>query len=150
MNEYNVSESRCWDKAAEVSTLENLDIYPARAPKCYQIFNSSLTKDDKKRLDTNAAERHPTSSIEQILESARKAKSVSDKQRGTFQQKAETILAVFHKYAICFDVMIQQSPEVTSIVWGSVRFLMGVRPLATARHLCIHPDATEVRSRSEK
>ena len=83
-------------------------------------------------MDSNASEYHPTSSIEEILTLARDAKSASDKQRGTFQQKAETILEVFHKYATCFDVMVQQSPEITSIVWGSIRFLMGVRLLAVA------------------
>ena len=92
-----------------------------------QIYNSTLTKDDKKRIDIGKWESHPMTTLVSMLDSARQAKSLSDARKSGFQQKAESFMTVFNRYAACVDVMIQQSPETTAIVWGSIRFLMGVR-----------------------
>lgn len=117
------AEARCWEKAVEVITLirtKKLDSL------LFQIFNFTLTRDDKKRIDTKTMGEHPTSSLKTLLESATQAKEASDASGSTFRKKAEHFVTVFHDYATCVDAMIQQSPEITSVVWGSIRFLMGV------------------------
>ena len=117
------AEARCWEQAVKVISLRRTE---SLGSLLFQIFNSTLTRDDKKRIDVRATRDHPTSSLKTLPDSAMQAKEASDASRSTFRKGAERFVAVFHKYAICVDVMIQQSPEITSVVWGSIRFLMGV------------------------
>lgn len=70
---------------------------------------------------------HPTSSLEILLESVTEATKASGDSRSTFRKSAERFVDVFHQYATYIDAMIQQSPEITSLLWGSIRFLIDVR-----------------------
>ncbi len=136
-------KSRCWEDAVKVGSQQDLDDYYVAL--LMQIYNSTLTKDDKKRINIGKLEGHPMTDLVSMLETARQAKSLSDARRSDFQQKAESFMTVFNRYAACVDVMIQQSPETTAIVWGSIRFLMGVR-LIDFIHYIMNADLFSARS----
>jgi hypothetical protein len=55
------------------------------------------------------------------------AKETCHSSRGTFQKKLEAFLDWVEPYVPVGDVLIQQQPNITAIVWGGLRFLIRVR-----------------------
>jgi hypothetical protein len=60
------------------------------------------------------------------------AKEKCDASRGAFQRKLEKFIDWIQPYTPVADVLIQQQPNVTTIVWGGLRFLLGVRQETTS------------------
>ena len=92
-----------------------------------QLFNDSLTKDDKKRVGTTKSNKNQNvSSINDLLKATEAAKEQCLADRGPFRKKLESILKTFDQYAPVIDVMIEHQPHITALVWGSIRGLLGV------------------------
>lgn len=48
------------------------------------------------------------------------------KNRSVAQTRIETALTAVNSHAKAIDVHIQQQPDITAVVWGAFRFLIGV------------------------
>ena len=95
----------------------------------FQIFNETLTKDEKKRIATSTNNTHPIISctLNDLLKETEAAKEKYFGEMGPFRKKIESILATIEQYAHVIDVLIQHHPDITALVWGSMRGLIGVR-----------------------
>ena len=93
-----------------------------------QIFNDTLTKDDKKRVSTPTNNKHPviSSTLDELLKETEAAKDKCLGKPGPFRKKLESILTTIEQYAQVIDVLIQHHPDITALVWGSLRGLIGV------------------------
>lgn len=89
--------------------------------KAIERFNSELTKDDKKKLNTAGQQQ---ASFEELLASVTEAKSIAEKKRYKFTSDIQNIFRVINQYAVVGDIIIQQHSEYTSIAWGAFRFLL--------------------------
>lgn len=61
------------------------------------------------------------------MKAAEDAKSLRDARRTAFASSMERGLLTVDQYAKAVDVMVQHQPEVTAIIWGSVRAMITVR-----------------------
>ena len=50
----------------------------------------------------------------------------TNKRRSKAQTKLEEALTAINQHAQVIDVLIQQQPDITALVWGAIRFLIGV------------------------
>ena len=50
----------------------------------------------------------------------------TNKRRSKAQTKLEEALKAINQHAQVIDVLIQQQPDITALVWGAIRFLIGV------------------------
>jgi hypothetical protein len=62
----------------------------------------------------------------ELLDDVINAKQKCDDSRSGFQEKLEGLINAIQPYAPVIDVLIQQQPNITSIVWDGLRFLLGV------------------------
>jgi len=101
-------------------------------------FNESLTKDPRKRIlpATTTTTGSPLSSpsnkhvaactLEELLEEVRNIEAQCTGQQSTRRRRVEGLLVTINEHARVIDVLIQQQPDITAVVWGAVRFLIGV------------------------
>ncbi|KAG9779758.1 hypothetical protein KCU88_g3953, partial [Aureobasidium melanogenum] len=102
--------ARCWSQAVK-------------------IFNEKLTKDPGKRIDLSSATssgQHPSCTLDEILHETHRARDKFNQNYGPFRRRFDNILMAFNQYAASIDVMIQQSPHTTALVWGSIRAVIGL------------------------
>jgi hypothetical protein len=85
-----------------------------------------LTKDDKKRIDLRSENIPVIQTIEDIFKTSIQAKSIHDRSRKGATGVFNKVSRIVNKYAKVIDVFIQQQPDITAVVWGSVRFLTQV------------------------
>jgi hypothetical protein len=52
--------------------------------------------------------------------------AVISKRHSKGQTKLEHALTAINQHAQVIDVLIQQQPDITALVWGAIRFLIGV------------------------
>ena len=95
----------------------------------FQIFNDTLTKDEKKRIGTSTNNKHSIISctLNDLLKETETANEKYFDEPGPFRKKVESILTTIEQYAHIIDVLIQHHPDITALVWGSMRGLIGVR-----------------------
>jgi hypothetical protein len=86
-----------------------------------------LTSDDEKKIDL-AAERVPVLfSIQDLFETSIQANSQYENTKKGRSRIFIRMANIVNKYSKAVDVFIQQQPDITAVVWGSVRFLIQVR-----------------------
>jgi hypothetical protein len=68
----------------------------------------------------------PVCTLEDLLKEVVAIKINRDKRRSATQTKLEHALTAINQHAQVIDVLIQQQPDITALVWGAIRFLIGV------------------------
>jgi hypothetical protein len=94
-----------------------------------QIFDCYLTSDNSKRIGSASAVQgqHQSCKLEELLGEASKLQQSNAGQRSVAQQRIEDVITAINQHARVIDVLIQQQPDITSIIWGAFRCLIGVR-----------------------
>lgn len=100
-----------------------------------QHFNDKLTEDPAKRIALSGTV-YSQFSIGDLIDTANDVKRRSQADKSRCRQKFDNILNWFRQYGQVVDVMIQHQPEITALVWGSIRLLLTVM---LARSLLVHP-----------
>ncbi|KAL2064379.1 hypothetical protein VTL71DRAFT_4873 [Oculimacula yallundae] len=93
------------------------------------LFNSQLTSDPKKRIESETASTSPQVPSCRLEDLLKTVVSLSDKRKtsqSVARSRIETALVAINSHAKAIDVLIQQQPDITAIVWGAFRFLLGV------------------------
>jgi ElaB/YqjD/DUF883 family membrane-anchored ribosome-binding protein len=94
----------------------------------FKIFNRDLTKDEAKRIGatlTTRNEQQPCN-LNDLLEDVAKLHDSKVKARSQAHQRIDSVVTALNTHAQVIDVFIQQQPDITAVVWGAVRFLIGV------------------------
>jgi hypothetical protein len=111
----------------------------------WQIFNTSLTKDRRKRIQSSdtSTRKHSCSLFELVIatqEAHRQCYSKNIPGAANFKR----VLQAVNKYALVADVLIQHQPHTTAIVWGCIRFLIQVRTCLKPPVVEAHPTPDQV------
>lgn len=64
--------------------------------------------------------------VDDLLETVVSLSETRKKARSKAQTRIETALIAISSHAKAIDVLIQQQPDITAVVWGAFRFLLGV------------------------
>jgi hypothetical protein len=83
--------------------------------------------DDKKRINTAVLNEQNIGGIAELLNAIGIARAKFHGTRGVHEAVAHKIAHTLNRYAAVVDVMIQQQPNITAVVWGSIRFLLQVK-----------------------
>jgi ABC-type transporter Mla subunit MlaD len=92
------------------------------------MFNNNLTKDGAKKIGTTLTNnnQHPPCTLEDLLLDVTKLQKKRNKDRSDAQRRIDTVITAINQHAQVIDVLIQQQPDITAVVWGAIRFLIGV------------------------
>ncbi|PVH76933.1 hypothetical protein DL98DRAFT_280469 [Cadophora sp. DSE1049] len=92
------------------------------------LFNQQLTSDPRKRIATTSTSnfQHGPCKVEDLLKTVVSLDETRKKNRSAAQSRIETALIAINSHAKAIDVLIQQQPDITAVVWGAFRFLIGV------------------------
>ena len=123
--------SSCTPSTSELDCLSNdvhgLCCHSSAGQQRSQIFNTRLTKDPRKKItgprlksETNAC------SLAQLVKATEEAHRVCYSKQTPGIARFQQILLAINKHALVADVLIQHQPQVTALVWGSIRFLIQV------------------------
>ena len=74
------------------------------------------------RLDDDRS----VSTLQQLIKATEDAAQNCHAKKSNVQKKLELILSTLNRYAASVDVLIQQHPDTTSLVWGVIRMLVTV------------------------
>jgi hypothetical protein len=109
-----------------------------KASMWVQIFNTTLTKDPKKVIQTFAPSlEYDSASFATVVDTAKYSIVACPKDRSEIRKSLESCLLIFNQYSQSIDILIQHQPYITALIWGSVRTLMQVR-LELQQKLCAH------------
>lgn len=116
------------EKASPVSNSGSSLCIPTPFERGTKLFNENLTSDSKKRIATTLTSnrQHQPCSLADLIGSAEECKNKNIKQRSPTRKYIENIVTTFNQHAQVIDVLVQQSPDITAVVWGAFRFLIGV------------------------
>ncbi|KAH0565074.1 hypothetical protein GP486_001531 [Trichoglossum hirsutum] len=89
--------------------------------KAVDLFNSRLTKDDKKKINLKDCQR---ASFVELLDAATTARDRVEKGRYPWTGTVQNIFRQINHYAAVGDLIVQHHAEYTSLVWGAFRFLL--------------------------
>ena len=89
--------------------------------KAIELFNSRLTKDEKKKIDLKNV---PQAQFADLLAAAQTAKTKVEQARYPWTGALQRVLGQVNHYAVVGDIIVQHHAEYTSLVWGTVRFLL--------------------------
>ncbi|KAI9715684.1 MAG: hypothetical protein M1812_005836 [Candelaria pacifica] len=89
--------------------------------RAIDLFNSRLTKDEKKRIDPKKCQH---ASFPELLATATAVKEKAEQARYPWTGKLQKTFQQINRYAAVGDVMIQHHAEYTALVWGAFRFLL--------------------------
>jgi hypothetical protein len=93
-----------------------------------QLFNENLTNDEAKKIGTTLTtnNRQQPCTLEELLQDVTKLQESWKNDRSDTQRRIDTVITSINQHAQVIDVLIQQQPDITSVVWGAIRFLIGV------------------------
>jgi hypothetical protein len=100
-----------------------------------QTFNKTLTKDDKKRINIAVLKEQNIGGIAELLNAIGLVKAKFHGTRGVHEAVVQKIAHTLSQYAAVVDIMIQQQPNITAVVWGSIRFLLQVKSPTRYMHM---------------
>lgn len=69
---------------------------------------------------------HSVSTLQQLIKATEDAAQNCHAKKSNVQKKLELILSTLNRYAAGVDVLIQQHPDTTALVWGVIRMLVTV------------------------
>jgi len=67
-----------------------------------------------------------TCSLDDLCLATEAAKAKCTREAGTLRARLDQILVTVYEYSKAVDVIIQQQPDITAVVWGAMRFLIQV------------------------
>jgi hypothetical protein len=93
-----------------------------------QLFNLQLTSDARKKITTSSSpnNQHLPCTLDDLLKDAIRLKESCVNHRSPAQKWVEDVLTSINTNAQVIDVLIQQQPDITAVLWGAFRFLIGV------------------------
>ncbi|KAK0129464.1 hypothetical protein ONS96_000035 [Cadophora gregata f. sp. sojae] len=93
-----------------------------------ELFNQQLTSDPRKRIGNTSTSniQHMPCKLEDLLKTVVSLTETHKKNRTVAQSRIETALIAISSHAKAIDVLIQQQPDITAVVWGAFRFLIGI------------------------
>ncbi len=93
-----------------------------------QLFNENLTNDEAKKIGTTLTtnNRQQPCTLQELLQDITKLQESWKKDCSDTQRRIDTVITTINQHAQVIDVLIQQQPDITSVVWGAIRFLVGV------------------------
>jgi hypothetical protein len=93
-----------------------------------QLFNLQLTSDARKKITITSStnNQHLPCTLDDLLQDAIRLKESCANHRSPAQKWIEDVLTSINNNAQVIDVLIQQQPDITAIVWGAFRLLIGV------------------------
>ena len=97
--------------------------------RAIDLFNSKLTRDEKKKIDLDNC---PTASFSDILAAAQDARAKVEGGRYRCTRTVQEIITLVNRYAVAGDLVVQHHAEYTSLVWGAFRFLLMVSILLSS------------------
>jgi len=105
-------------------------------------FNQDLTRDPSKRITAplTSNHQHRPCTLADLLAQVHDNHETCVKERLPAQIHVQNILTTINEHARVIDILIQQQPDITSIVWGAFRFLIGVsllRPDVGVKTSCL-------------
>ncbi|PMD60732.1 uncharacterized protein K444DRAFT_388061 [Hyaloscypha bicolor E] len=93
------------------------------------LFNENLTNDEAKKIGTTSTTiNHPQQpcTLEDLLQEVTKLQESWNNDRSDAQRRVDTVITTIDQHARVIDVLIKQQPDITSLVWGAIRFLIGI------------------------
>lgn len=87
--------------------------------KAIDLFNSTLTKDESKKIDLA---QFPRAEFTDILSAANTAKEKVEHKRQSWTKNLQNVFRHINRYAVVGDIIVQHHAEYTSLVWGAFRF----------------------------
>jgi hypothetical protein len=69
---------------------------------------------------------HLPCTLDDLLKDAIRLKESCANHRSPAQKRIKDVLTSINNNAQVIDVLIQQQPDITAVVWGAFRFLIGV------------------------
>ncbi|KAH6684704.1 hypothetical protein B0J14DRAFT_573414 [Halenospora varia] len=93
------------------------------------IFNKELTSDPKKKISITSPSnnsQHAPCKLEDLLATAGELQKERDGKRSRTRLRVERVIKTINEHSKVIDVLIQQQPDITAVVWGAFRFLIGV------------------------
>jgi len=117
------------------TSLQNASSATAALPlwqRVYSIAKDQLSNKEREQLDLPAG----NDSIESAISAAKSAHKAAKDRRWVYRRKQGNDIVVMERvgrilrgmenYAKIGDVLIQSSPEITALVWGTARFILQV------------------------
>jgi len=71
-------------------------------------------------------DRSASTPLQQLIKATEDAAQNCHAKKSNVQKKLELILSTLNRYATGVDVLIQQHPDTTALVWGVIRMLITV------------------------
>jgi len=71
-------------------------------------------------------DRSASTPLQQLIKATEDAAQICHAKKSNVQKKLELILSTLNRYATGVDVLIQQHPDTTALVWGVIRMLITV------------------------
>jgi hypothetical protein len=99
------------------------------------MFNKTLTKDDKKRINIAVLNEQNIGGISELLNAIGIAEAKFHGTRGVHEAVIQKIADTLSRYAAVLDVIIQQQSNITAVIWGSIRFLLQVKSPTIYEHI---------------
>lgn len=103
-----------------------------------KIFNTSLTRDPKKRIEIAAFANGSSSgqTLQSCISDAENARTKYADTIGPVQRNLEKVFERIQVYSSIVDVAIQHDPHITALVWGAVRLILQVNEGHRKIHNC--------------
>ncbi|KAH9210609.1 hypothetical protein DL95DRAFT_448675 [Leptodontidium sp. 2 PMI_412] len=120
----------CMSSVSGGSRLSSPGGFPTPISMGVELFNQQLTLDPRKRItntSTSASNsQHVPCKFEDLLKTVVSLNEARKQSRSTATTRIETALIAINSHANAVDVLIQQQPDITAVVWGAFRFLIGI------------------------
>ena len=127
-------DAQCWELAVKVTLCLEIFLVHRLIHDGMKIYNTTLTKDHKKLiLGSGSNSTTSYSSYLEAINAAKTAKADRDSKRSKFRSYMETLLTTFNQYARAIDVLIEHHPEITALVWGTMRMMITVSLVRATR-----------------
>jgi len=101
--------------------------------RAYSIAKDQLSENERKQFDLSAA---GNDSIESAISAAKDAQKAAKEKRWVYRneqgnevvvmERVGKILRGMETYAKVVDILVQSSPKISALVWGSARFILQV------------------------
>ena len=115
--------------------------------RAVDLFNSQLTNDEKKKIDITSLQ----GVFSDLHTSANSVRGKVEAARYPWTPTLRKVIDHINRYAVVGDIIIQHHTEYTSLVWGTVRFLLVVSgPTSRCQHGLQPKFAAEEPKTSEK
>ncbi|RFU35483.1 hypothetical protein B7463_g871, partial [Scytalidium lignicola] len=109
------------------------------------------TPSQRGRSDATLNDDNPRATLEQLKKTTQEAIALSKQNKWGVTSKLEHVLRWMDEHAVVGDIMMQEQPHITAIVWGGFRFFLkvAVRDIASENALSEIADVLQATTRWE-